>query len=299
MRGPQSRVVVDEGQPPVVGTHGVRDDPPVEAVHTQLERILASASFSRSERLSRFLRFGVEEKIAGRTSGLKEYAIGTQVYGRSASFDPTTDTIVRVEARRLRATIEKYYANEGRADAVWISVPKGGYEPVFRWKTDRQGPTPVVGLSSVAVLPFEDFGSGGDQHSFCDGITEEIIHALVQIDGLHVVARTSAFAFKGRHHDVRSVGEALDVSTVVEGSVRKEGDQLRVTVQLVNTSNGYHLWSKRFDRDINGLLAIQDDVARAVANDVRTQLVAGRERTLAGTDMAGEPNIMRLVDREP
>jgi serine/threonine-protein kinase len=185
---------------------------------------------------------------------------------------------VRVEARRLRTTIEKYYANEGRADPVWIGVPKGGYEPVFEWKDHHHGVFPSVAhLSSVAVLPFEDFGCGEDQHSFCDGITEEIIHALAQIEGLDVAARTSAFAFKGRHHDVRTVGEALDVATVVEGSVRTEGGQLRVTAQLIDVSDGYHLWSKRFDREMKDVFVIQDEIARVVADGVRIRLLAGEK----------------------
>lgn len=248
-------------------------DPPVELVRSQSRRILASSSFSRSERLSRFLRFIVEETIAGRRRELKEYTIGTQVYARGSSFDPTTDTIVRVEARRLRATLQRYYARDGRSDLVWIDVPKGGYEPVFCWKASLPAePEPTAGLPSIAVLPFENFGADTNQNGFCDGITDEIIHALAQVEGLRVAARTSAYAFKGCHQDVRSIGEALHVSTILEGSVRMEGDQLRITAQLVNIGDGYHLWSHRFDHEMKGAFAIQDEIARTVADVLRLRL---------------------------
>lgn len=276
MLQPISTIANIEGAEPGIPT--ISGEPPAESVQAQLARILASSSFSRSERLSRFLRFVVEEKIAGRTRELKEYTIGTQVYDRSASFDPTTDTIVRVEARRLRVTLQNYYASEGRSDPVRIDVPKGGYEPVFAWKVSF-AVEPDLALSQfcIAVLPFENFGLEGDQESFCDGLTEEIIHALAQVEGLRVVARTSAFAFKRRRQDVRSIGEALNAGTVVEGSVRREGEWLRITAQLINVSDGYHLWSHRFDREVKGLLAIQDEIARTVTDELRVRL-AGAAR---------------------
>jgi TolB-like protein len=120
------------------------------------------------------------------------------------------------------------------------------------------------------VLPFESFGREGDD-GFCDGLTEEIINAVAQIEGIRVTARTSAFAFKHRCQDIRSIGEALNAGVVVEGSVRREGDRMRITAQLIDIGNGYHLWSRRFDHEMTGTFAIQDDVARAVAEVVRFQ----------------------------
>ena len=109
------------------------------------------------------------------------------------------------------------------------------------------------------MLPFENFSSEDEQEYFCDGITEELINALTRVDGLRVVARTSAFAFKGQHRDIRKIGEELNVRTVVEGSVRKAGDQLRITAQLINTPSGYHLWSQRYDRELKDVFAMQEE----------------------------------------
>ncbi len=98
------------------------------------------------------------------------------------------------------------------------------------------------------MLPFTDMSPAKDQEYFCDGMTEELINALTQIAGLRVAARTSAFQFKGQARDIRQIGNALNVETVLDGSVQKYGDQLRITVELVGASDGYHLWSQRFDR---------------------------------------------------
>lgn len=107
---------------------------------------------------------------------------------------------------------------------------------------------------SIAVLPFLDLSPEKDQEYFCDGMTEELISQLARIDGLRVVARTSAFQFKGKPQDVRQVGKQLNVTTVLEGSVRKAGGHLRITAQLIGVSDGYHLWSESYDRDLRGRL---------------------------------------------
>ena len=118
---------------------------------------------------------------------------------------------------------------------------------------------------SVAVLPFTNLSADPDQEYFSDGLTEELINHLVQVRGLRVPARTSSFAFKGRNEDLRTVGETLAVSHVLEGSVRKAGNRLRITAQLIGCADGYHLWSQAFDRDLDDIFAIQNDISRAVA----------------------------------
>jgi serine/threonine-protein kinase len=119
-----------------------------------------------------------------------------------------------------------------------------------------------------------------DQEYFCDGIAEEAINALTQLEGLHVVARTSAFAFKGTLEDIRAIGRKLDVDTVLEGSVRKAGDRLRITTQLVNVADGYHIWSERFDRKAEDVFAIQDEIALAVVEKLRVKLLSGEQGAL-------------------
>jgi TolB-like protein len=118
---------------------------------------------------------------------------------------------------------------------------------------------------SVAILPFESMSPEKEGEYFADGIAEEITNVLASLDDLHVAARTSAFAFKGRHADIREIGQRLNVSYVVEGSVRRAGDTLRITAQLIDTSSGYHLWSERFDRALGDVFEIQDEIASAVA----------------------------------
>ncbi len=132
---------------------------------------------------------------------------------------------------------------------------------------------------SIAVLPFSNVTHDPEDEYFSDGITEEIINALAQLDGLRVAARTSCFACKGSHEDLRTIAGRLGVSTVLEGSIRKFGSRLRVTAQLINASSGYHLWSERYDREITDVFAIQDEIANAIASKLRVALagsVAGQ-----------------------
>ncbi len=137
---------------------------------------------------------------------------------------------------------------------------------------------------SIAVLPFENL-SGPDDEYFADGITDEILNALSHLDGMRVAARTSCFAFKGRREDLRAVGEKLDVATVLEGSVRRAGARLRITVQLVNAADGYQLWSERYDREMTDVFELQDEIASAIATRLRVSLHgdAERSRGRAGT----------------
>ena len=126
---------------------------------------------------------------------------------------------------------------------------------------------------SIAVLPFAHLSSDPDDEYFCDGLAEELINALAQIDGLKVVARTSAFSFKGKNADVAQIGAALNVNTILEGSVRKSGDRLRITVQLINAADGYHVWSQKYDREMRDVFEMQDDITAAVVGVLRTKLI--------------------------
>jgi serine/threonine-protein kinase len=135
------------------------------------------------------------------------------------------------------------------------------------------GSLPAVEVpASIAVLPFENMSTDKDNEYFSDGISEEIINALTQIDGLRVAGRTSSFAFKGTKVDLATVGEQLNVDTVLEGSVRKAGNRLRITAQLIKASDGYHLWSERFDRELTDVFAVQDEIATAIASKLKLSL---------------------------
>jgi adenylate cyclase len=135
-------------------------------------------------------------------------------------------------------------------------------------------------IRSLAVLPFADLSAERDQEYFGDGIAEEILNALTKIGGLHVPARTSCFAFRGLNLDARDIGQRLGVEALLEGSVRKAGQRLRISVQLVDARNGYHLWSERFDREVADIFAIQDEIAESVINALELSSARQNERHL-------------------
>lgn len=141
-------------------------------------------------------------------------------------------------------------------------------------------PAAAASQDSIAVLPFLNLSADPENEFFADGITEEIINALAQIEQLHVVARSSAFSFKGRHIDLRIIGEQLNVRTILEGSVRRAGNHLRITAQLVNVADGYHLWSERYDLEMKDIFEIQDEIARSIAERLRVSLEGKREEPL-------------------
>jgi TolB-like protein len=131
---------------------------------------------------------------------------------------------------------------------------------------------PEPGIPSIAVLPFDDMSEKGDQTYFCEGIAEEILNALCKVANLRVASRVAAFQFGAKRADVMEIGRKLNVGTVLEGSVRKAGDRLRITAQLVNTSDGYHLWSRQFDRGLEDIFEIQEEIANAIANTLSITL---------------------------
>ena len=128
------------------------------------------------------------------------------------------------------------------------------------------------GSASIAVLPFTNMSADPENEFFADGISEEIINALTQIDDLRVAARTSAFSFKNKHVDLRIVGERLNVKTVLEGSVRKSGNRVRIMAQLINVADGYHIWSERYDRELKDIFEVQDEISRAIAERLKVAL---------------------------
>ena len=135
------------------------------------------------------------------------------------------------------------------------------------------------GQKSIAVLPFVDMSPQKDQEYFCDGITEELINRLSNVGELRVPARTSVFVFKGKTENIRDIGEQLKVNTVLEGSVQKSGSQLRITAQLINIADGYHLWSGKFDRELKEVFAVQDEISSAIVEALKLQLTSAERRS--------------------
>lgn len=137
---------------------------------------------------------------------------------------------------------------------------------------------------SIAVLPFTNMSADSENEFFADGITEEIINALTHIEDLRVAARTSAFSFKNKHVDLRIVGDQLKVKTVLQGSIRKAGNRVRIMAQLINVADGYHIWSERYDRELKDIFEVQDDISRCIAERLKVALKSGEQPSVnAGT----------------
>ena len=141
--------------------------------------------------------------------------------------------------------------------------------------TADKGQTPAT--ASIAVLPFVNLSPDKEQEFFSDGLTEELLNALAQVEGLQVTGRTSAFSFKGKNEDLHSIGSQLGVAHVLEGSVRKSGTRVRITAQVIKVSDGFHVWSQNFDRELTDIFAVQDEIARAVVSVLRVKLLPGRQ----------------------
>ena len=152
--------------------------------------------------------------------------------------------------------------------------------------TTAASPKTEADVPSIAVLPFRNMSADPEQEYFCEGLAEELIDALARLEGLRVAARTSAFQFGGKGHDLSEIGEKLKVKTILEGSVRRAGNRLRVNAQLINAADGYHLWSERYDRTMDDVFEVQDEIARAVVEKLKVKLLG----------VADEPLVKRPTD---
>jgi len=290
-------------------------EPQSDDVTAQMETILASADFAQSARLQKFLRFIVEETLSGRGAALKEYTIALDVFDRDESFDPQTSSIVRVEASRLRAKLERYNAVEGNSDAIRISLPSGGYEPEFQTTgpssepiarhpdtaslhdTRRLAPRRVVvplaliivaigaavflfsdllsfksatdsplqaarpmDTYSLAVLPLRDLSADGAETYFSDGMTDALITRLAKGGAVRVTAMTSVMQYKNVDRPVADIAGELGVSHIIEGSVLRIGDKVRIAAQLIEAESDRHVWADSYERNFADVLALQDEV---------------------------------------
>lgn len=150
-----------------------------------------------------------------------------------------------------------------------------------------------ISQNSIAVLPFTNMSSDPEQEFFSDGISEEIINMLAQVQGLKVAGRTSSFSFKGKNQDLRIIGENLTVNLILEGSIRKSGNKLRITAQLIKVSDGYHLWSEKFDRELEDIFDIQDEISLAILNSIKIKLF-GAEKDAVLKRNTGNPEAFQL-----
>ena len=249
------------------------------AIRRQLEKIAAHGLFARSERMVRFLRLAVERTLEGKADELKEYLIGVEVFDRPSSYDPRVDPIVRVEARRLRSKLKAYYAGDGNNDPVRIEFRTGSYAPQIRMLGDGSAAS-RPDIHTIAVLPFANLSASAENDYFSDGLTEELIHALTRLRGMRVVAWNSAARLRGVEQDIQEVRRQLQVANVLTGSVRIAGPSLRVRAQLIDIATGVYLWSETFDRPMQDVFAIQEEIARNIVRTLRLQLSSGAEAAL-------------------
>ena len=161
----------------------------------------------------------------------------------------------------------------GAIGALAAVLAVGGGVYALRGRSSSATPAPASVQPSIAVLPFTDLSAQKDQEYFSDGLAEELLNSLAKIKGLRVVARSSSFQFKGKTEDLRTVGEKLNVGTILEGSVRKQGGRVRITAQLVKAADGFQLWSETYDRELTDIFAVQAEIARAVASSLEVALV--------------------------
>jgi serine/threonine-protein kinase len=249
-------------------------------IERQVDTLTASPIFKSSAQLCRFLRYVVGRALAGDTGSLKENLLGTEVFDRGIRYDPRTDPVVRVEARRLRAKLDEYYSAGGARDPIVIRIPKGSYVPVFERGGIAAAPAAAPAASplsrSVAVLPFASVGADPETEYFADGLTDEVISLLGGIASLNVVSRSSVYRFKNHREDARELGRSLNAGYLVEGSVRRDGHRLRVAAQLVESANGYQSWSQTFERDWRQVFAIQTEIATAIASHMRLRVSGDR-----------------------
>ena len=264
----------------------------IEEIQQQLVSILASSIFAHSHRQIRFLHYIVQATLTGDADRLNQRIIGIEVFDRPDSFDPVIDSIVRVEAGRLRSKLREYYDELGKNDPVFIELPKGSYavrirhvpaDTVKRRKAHvsvgRHDDTAVAriarslrGAPTIAVLPFHSISGDREQEGFADGITDDLITDLARISGLSVISRQSAFAYKGSVAGAQQISEELGVGFILEGSIRRAGNRVRINVQLIDGSSGKHIWAKRFDRSMGDIFDLQDDVNRRVVQSLRLRL---------------------------
>jgi TolB-like protein len=269
------------------------DDPSEQEIRAELDRLLQSTTFLQSDRLGRFLRFAIENALSGHADVLKEYVIGTEVYDRKPPYHPSQDSIVRTEARRLRAKLKEYYESEGRKNPVFIYFRPGTYVPLFRRNELFVEPsangsasgidllTKGVGVA-VAVLPFVDLSNQPLSSLCAQGVTDELIHNLTRTDGIRVIARGSQQQLGDAPYDIPSLSQKFGINTFIEGTIREEFNHLRVTARVLG-SDGFQLSSHRFETVASAevLSRVQEQIATAFVSRARPEQSHIRRRKAA------------------
>ena len=295
----------------------IDDSPPSPpAIREQLARILQHPDFRGSVKQRQFLNFVVAETLDDRASQIKGYTIAVAVYGRSETFDPQVDPIVRVEAGRLRRGLDQYYLTAGKNDPIRIDIPKGTYVPAFRVvstpgnrtysrASDKEAKR-LPERPSIALMPLINLTADPAQDYFIDGLTEEITNELARYQDFNVIASQSTMRFKGRNVDSITVGRELGVRFLLTGSVRKDAQTVKITIGLIDATSGVQIWAENYKRELtpSGLIAIQEAIGQRVVGVVADQfgLITRRlsmeSRKKAPADLQAYDAILRFYRYE-
>ena len=247
------------------------------AIRQQLARMLQSPIFVHSERLSRFLQFIVEHVICGNQNYLKEYVIGSEVYDRRPPYNPTQDSIVRSEARRLRGKLKQYYETEGKDDPIFVYLRPGSYIPVLHYKealvgaqgvtdSDELFLTANTSFIAIGILPFRDISRTPLSSGYARGIPDELAYTLRRNEGCRVISPAFMAYFNPQEHDVAATMSKAGVQIAIEGCVKAHGNQIRITARIIDAA-GFQLWTKRFDieADSQTIFITEEEIAAALS----------------------------------
>ena len=231
--------------------------------------MLGSPRFDASERNRGFLTFVVEQALAGRADYIKAYTIATEVFGRDAKFDPQLDSIVRIEAGRLRRSIERYFLTDGRTSRVRIDIPRGGYVPVFTSAEASAAPRAINETPRVLVAAFEEEGDQGALPSFTRGFTRSLVIALTRFTGLRVYGADTALC-PPSSNDLAGARRDAPPDYVIMGQTALSAGRFEVDVLLVEAATGRSVWADSFERplDTAEIIAVRNEVANIVARAI-------------------------------
>src|SRR5450755_2692510 len=233
---------------------------PDEAIRDQLNRILSSSVFKNSRVLSCFLKFVTDSTLAGKEQEIKEYSIGIHVLSRSKDFNPQLDSVVRINAGRLRRALKEYYYEAGKMDPVLIEMPKGGYIPIFQpyihfqnLETEEtrvsESVQRIVKKPVIAVMPFRNISQNSSRDFFADGLGEQLSTELTWFHNLTVMSYYSSRHVNGLTSDIKEASRLLGTQYMISGSIQSDEKHLHIRVQLILGNSGEQLWAQSFEHD--------------------------------------------------
>lgn len=290
----------------------------VVAIREQLGRILASPEFRATDKMRDFLRFIVQEKLAGRSNRLKGYTVALAVFDRTDDFDSTNDPIVRIQAGRLRRALERYYLTAGSRDPIQIDIPKGRYIPHFAALPDAPnamlagvgrkaaGQLADDGVPSVAVLPFESLTADPGPTPLATGLAEELVTELTRFQDIVVISCHAARQPPEFPADSVEIGRSVGVRFVLAGAIRWGGEAVKVSAHLIDTRNGEQVWAKSFTHPLEAsrLIATQEQIAGSVVAAVASEFgiiarrLSSESRRVAPNDLRTYEAMLRYYDHQ-